>query len=67
MEEELEEQEDEIWITNFRSALSVKNEINNFFNDEPRFNCFSSRNKLPRDKDGVYDLNLEDKNSKGMH
>ena len=39
--------------------------IANYFKREPRFNGVSSRNNLPRIKDGAYVINLDDKNSKG--
>ena len=39
--------------------------IANYFKHEPRFNGVSSRNNLPRIKDGAYVINLDDKNSKG--
>ena len=39
--------------------------IANYFKYEPRFNGVSSRNNLPRIKDGAYVINLDDKNSKG--
>ena len=42
-------------------------EITNYFNAEPRFNGVLSRNNLPRIKEGVYVINLDDKNSKGTH
>ena len=32
-----------------------------------RFNCVSSKNNLPRIKNGAYVINLDDKNSKGIH
>ena len=41
--------------------------ITNYFNYEPRFNGAFSRNNLPRIKNGVYVINLDDKNSKGIH
>ena len=41
--------------------------ITNYFNYEPRFNGTFSRNNLPRIKNGVYVINLDDKNSKGIH
>ena len=41
--------------------------MTNYFNDEPRFNGVSSRNNLPRLKDGAYVINLDDKNSKVIH
>ena len=34
---------------------------------EPRFNEVFSRDNLPRIKDGVYVINLDDKQSKGTH
>ena len=42
-------------------------EITNYFNDEPTFNGVFSRNNLPRTKDGAYVINLDDKNSNGIH
>ena len=42
-------------------------EITNYFNAEPRFNGVLSRNNLPRIKEGVYVINLDDKNSKVTH
>ena len=42
-------------------------EITNYFNYEPRFNGVFSRNNLPRLKDGMYVINLDDKDSKGTH
>ena len=42
-------------------------EIVNYFNYEPRFNGVSSRNNLPRIKDGAYIINLDNENSKGTH
>ena len=41
--------------------------ITNYFNYEHRFNGVFSRNNLSRIKDGVYVINLDDKNSKGTH
>ena len=41
--------------------------ITNYFNHEPRFNGVFSRNNLPRKKDGAHVINLNDKNSKGIH
>ena len=45
----------------FRSSI----EITNYFKYEPRFNGVSSRNNLPRIKDGAYAINLIDRNSIG--
>ena len=68
MEEELEEQEEDIWLKIFSSTPSFKNiEITNCFNDEPRFDGVFLRNNLPGIKDGAYAINLDDKNSKGTH
>ena len=41
--------------------------ITNYFNYEPGLNSGFSRNNLSRIKIGVYVINLNDKNSKGMH
>ena len=68
MEEELEEQKEDIWIKFFSSAPPLKNiEITKYFNYEPRFNGIFSKNNLPRIKDGVYAINLNDKKHKGSH
>ena len=45
----------------FRSNI----EITNYFKYELRFNGVSSRNNLPRIKDGAYAINLIDRNSIG--
>ena len=42
-------------------------EITEYFNHEPRFNSVFSRNNLPRIKDRVYVINLDDQKSKGTH
>ena len=42
-------------------------EITNYFKYEFRFNDVFSRNNLPKIKDRVYDINLDDKNSKGTN
>ena len=68
MEEELEEQEEDIWIkvlVPFHHLNYI--EITNYFKYEPRFNSVFSRNNLPRIKDGAYVINRDDKNSKGTH
>ena len=70
MEEELGEEEKDIWLRVFSFAPSFKQygdyfNDTNYFNDEPRFDSVFSRNKLARIKDGVYVINFNDKNSKG--
>ena len=66
MEDELEEQEEDIWIKIFSSAPNnIK--ITNYFNYEPRFHGVFSRNNLLRIKDGAYVTNADHKNSKGIH
>ena len=69
VEKELEEQEEDIWIKTFSSALSIKNiENTNYLNYEPKFNGVFSRNSLPRIKERAYVINLDDKKkSKGTH
>ena len=68
VEKELEEQEQDIWIKTFSSALSIKNiENTNYLNYEPKFNGVFSRNSLPRIKERAYVINLDDKKSKGTH
>ena len=47
----------------FRSNI----EITNYFKYELRFNGVSSRNNLPRIKDGAYVINLTDRNSIGTY
>ena len=53
----------------FSPALSFSNniEITKYFIYEPRFNGTFSRNNLPSIKDGMYAMNLNDKNSKRIH
>ena len=41
--------------------------MNNYFNYNPKFNGVSSRKNLARINDGAYDINLDDKNSTGIH
>ena len=68
MEEELEEQEEDIWIKIFSSAPSLSNiDITYYFNYAPRFDDSFSRNNLPKVKDGAYLKNLHDKKSKEAH
>ena len=42
-------------------------EITNYFKYEPRFNAVFERKNLPKIKDAVYVINLDDKNGKGAH
>ena len=68
MKQELEEQEEDIWIKGSSCVPSFKHiEITNYFNYELRFNGVSSANNLPRIKDGVYVINLHDKKSNRTH
>ena len=61
MEEELEEQEEDIWIKTCHFAHHLSNfEITNSFNYIPRFNGVFSKNDLPGMKDGMYVINLDD-------
>ena len=59
MGEDLEEQEEDIWIKNFSSATSFKQY-------EPRFNGIFPRANLPRIKCGTYLVNFDDNNCKGI-
>ena len=70
MEEELGEEEKDIWLRVFSFAPSFKQygdyfNDTNYFNDEPRFDSVFSRNKLARIKDGAYVINFNDTISKG--
>ena len=69
MEEELEEQEENIYIYKFLVPLHPlnNNKITNYFKYEPRFKDVFSRNNLPRIKDRAYVVNLDDKKSKITH
>ena len=52
MDEELEEQEDYMWMKIFSSPTSLNNfEITNYLKYEPNFNGVFSRNNLLRIKD----------------
>ena len=54
-EQELEDQEEDMWIKNFSSAPSLNNiEITNYSYYEPRFNGVFSINNLARIKDWAY-------------
>ena len=68
VEKELEEQEEDIWIKTFSSALSIKNiENTTYLNYEPKFNGVFSRNSLPRIKERAYVINLNDKKKVKEH
>ena len=68
MEDDLEEQKEGIWIKVLVSLHPLRNIGNSdYFNFEPTFNGFFSRNNLPRIKDEAYVINLDDKKSKGTH
>ena len=68
MEQELEKQEEDIWIKTFSSTPPFKNiEITNYFNYKSRFNGVFSRNNLPRIKDGANVISLDEKHSKGTY
>ena len=61
MEEELEEQEEDIWIKIFSSASSFKQYRDfNYFNCQPIFNSVFSTNNLSRTKDTANMINLDD-------
>ena len=42
-------------------------EIQKCYQNEPKFNCVYSRNKLPKIKDGAYVLNFDESKSIGTH
>ena len=69
MEEELKEKEEDIWMKSlvFLHLLNNIEITSNYFKYKPRFNGIFSRNNFPRRKDGVYVINLVDKNSKETH
>ena len=49
MEEELEEQEEDIWIKSFIQLYPLNNiESTNYFSYKPRFNGVFSRSNLPK-------------------
>ena len=63
--QELEVQEEDIWIKIFSSAIYL---ITNSFKYKPIFNDVFSRNNLPRIIDGVNAINRDEKKrSKGTH
>ena len=51
----------------FGSQPSFKQNWDNYFNYVHRFNSVFSRKNLPKIKDGVYVINLDDKNSNGTY
>ena len=70
MEEELEEQEEDIWIKMFSSTPPFKQyqDYKEFpFNCESRFNTIFSKNNLSRIKHEAYVIKLDDKKSKGIY
>ena len=69
MEEELEKQEEGIWINIFLVPIHPLSniEITNYFNYKLRFNGPFSKGNLSRIKDGTNVINLDYKNSKGTH
>ena len=42
-------------------------EIQTYYQNEPKFNSFYSRNNLPKIKDGAYVINLDEYKSIGTH
>ena len=46
-------------LTNFQ--------IQTYYQNEPKFNSFYSRNNLPKIKDGAYVINLDEYKSIGTH
>ena len=42
-------------------------EIQKYYQNEPKFNSIHSRNNLPKIKDGVYVINLDEFKSIGSH
>ena len=72
MDEELEQQDKDIWIKNLLVALHPLSniEIIRYFNYEPRFYGVFSKNNFPGINDGAYVINLDDKKVKkhiGFH
>ena len=65
MEEELENQEVDIYIKKNLIPLQPSSniEITKYFNYKPRFNGVFSRNDLSRIRNGAYMINLDDKKS----
>ena len=49
----------------FHTLRNIK--ITKYFNNKPKFNGVFSRENLPKIKDGVYVINLEDTQSKETH
>ena len=68
MEENLEEQEKDIWIKFLITQHRLNHiGITNYFNYEPRFNGVFSSNNLPRMNHRAHAINLNNKKSKGTH
>ena len=65
MAEELEEQKKQEFCISLHPLSNI--EITNYFNYEPRFNGIFVRHNLPKIKDGVYMIKLDDKKSKEGH
>ena len=42
-------------------------EIQKYYQNKPKFNCFYSINSLPKIKDGAYVINLDEYKSIGTH
>ena len=49
------------------NAASTNSEIQKYYQNESRFNDVYSRNNLPKIKDGVYVINLDEYNAIGIH
>ena len=61
-EREFENQKKQEFLVSLYPLSNI--EITNYFNCEPRFNGNFSRNNLPKIKNGVYTINLDDKKVK---
>ena len=42
-------------------------EVQKYYQNELKFNCFCSRNNFPKIKDGAYVINLDEYKSIGTH
>ena len=52
----------------FNGTSSLTNfEVQNYYQNEPKFNGVYSRNNLPKIKDGAYVINLDEYESIGTH
>ena len=56
-----------LWIIWIKCFSSTPSKFTKYFNYKSRFNCIFSRYNLPRRNDGVYIINLNDKESKVTH